>query len=84
MSALEIPTQCDNEEQARACLAWFVDVLGLGFHPDTRGADYVNRDGSRVFNDAQAAAVDALLDRILAHVDPYDAGVEEMRKQGLI
>ena len=33
--------------------------IGLGFHPDTRGADYVRQDGTRLFARDEASEHDA-------------------------
>lgn len=39
----------------------YVRQFGLGFHPDTRGKDYVDSQGSRCFTDSEAAEYDAVI-----------------------
>ena len=78
-------TLYDGDDWAAAKLALWAAYLGLGFHPDTRGRDYVHADGSRCFTDAQAAAYDAdMHDAHRNEGDPYEAGIAVWQALGLI
>lgn len=70
-----VPTDTPS---ALAALAALVEILGGGFHPDTRAEDYVNfGTGSPAFTEDEAEAVNAVLDGIFAHLpDPYAATLE--------
>jgi hypothetical protein len=61
------------------CRKW-VAMLGLGFHPDTRGADY-----SPQFDAATIAEYDADM-AVLFEVadDPYECGIMAWADAGLI
>jgi hypothetical protein len=63
--------------------ARYVRRLGLGFHPDTRGDDYVNADGSRTFTDEEAADYDDAIEAASLGVDPYAFGIEIWETMGL-
>ncbi len=79
-----IPTVTD-EASARRAIWVLVAILEMGFHPDTRAADYTNRDGSRTFDPAQCAAVDAALEGAARYLDDeYEAGLDCMRARGWI
>ena len=58
--------------------------LGLGFHVDTRGRDYVESDGVRVFTDAEAAEHDRVVDAVHDFADPYEMAFTVWREMGLI
>lgn len=69
---------------------WFAAHVeaGINFHPDTRGAEYVNADQSNVFSTSEAWQYDGLMQRAFdvcerAHVDIYrlalDAHIESYR-----
>jgi len=66
----------DNAEEAlRICRKW-VEKLGWGFHPDTRGADY-----RPALTSAEAVAYDADMARLFAlPLDPYAYGVAAMEE----
>lgn len=53
----------------------FVRKLGLAFHPDTRGADYINEDGSRTFSDDDARIYEASIDAVMDDTDAYEFGL---------
>ena len=63
-----------------------VRFLGLGFHVDTRGANYVlNADGSRVFTDEEAFDHDRLVEDMHDVVeDVFDLTFTIWRAMGLI
>jgi hypothetical protein len=46
--------------------------MGLGFHVDTRGRDYVGENGGRVYTDEQADALDDAIETISGVTDPYE------------
>jgi hypothetical protein len=64
-----------SEESAEGFLAWCVDRLGLGFHPDTPFADYVDANGERCFDSVTAQQLDEQLQRAFAFCDPYEVGM---------
>lgn len=54
-----------------------IAILGMGYHPDTAGADYVTDDGARVFSDECAREIDETTARLMADgADLYDLGME--------
>jgi hypothetical protein len=53
----------------------FVRKLGLAFHPDTRGVDYINEDGSRTFSDDEAEIYEASIDAVMDDTDAYEFGL---------
>lgn len=59
--------------------------LGLGFHVDTRGRDYVGPgDFGRVFTDEQADQYDATIADMADITDPYEAAFRVWRAMGLM
>lgn len=58
--------------------------LGLGFHPDTRGADYVDAEGKRCFDDEQAAALDRDVEAAFGICDPYETSITVWHALGLV
>lgn len=54
-----------DEASARAWLLVAVHYFGRGYHPDTRGGDYVDRDGTPTFTPAEAKQFDLQTERIL-------------------
>jgi hypothetical protein len=60
------------------CNHW-VSHFGLGFHPDTRGADYVDGDGNPSLT--EAARYDAEMERLFGLCAE---GVAAMRRAGLL
>lgn len=67
--------------EARIIAARWVDRIGIGFHIDTRGADYTfQKTGRRVLNNVLAAEYDADMERLFRLVDdPYEQGLKVMR-----
>jgi len=45
-------------EDVRRCLAMWSITLGIGFHPDTRGVDYIDDNNQRSFTENQAKKYD--------------------------
>ena len=56
---------------AQAFLRECCDALDLGFHPDTRFADYEDLNGNRCFDDAEAAELDLAMGTTFELCDPY-------------
>lgn len=74
-----------DENEARKFIGAMVNRLGIGFHPDTRCADYFNEDGSPVFAPPTDAMFDEILDLASDVLDDiYLTTVEECERQGLI
>ena len=72
-----------QEAQGRRLLERWVVCVGVGFHPDTRGADYVDADDNRVFTPDEAQLYDA--DVELAHklcADVYWTALDLMIEKG--
>ena len=64
-----------DEVSAKAFLAWCVETIGLGFHPDTPFADYVDPDTEEpVFAEATARKLDRKMRRAFLYCDPYEVG----------
>lgn len=62
----------------------YVRDLGLGFHVDTRGRDYIRGDGSRWFSNEQAEAYDIVVDDMHEVADPYEVAIKVWRVLGLV
>jgi hypothetical protein len=72
-----------NTEAQKIAGKWVAE-FGLGFHPDTRGRDYVE-DGNRCLTDAKADEYDSDMDRLFkVAADPYKEGLEAMKAAGII
>ncbi len=86
----------DDWEAAKAALlrqqdpaTFWAAKLGLGFHPDTRGEEYVSADlvsqeRAPLFSEDEAKAYDADMERAFALGDPYDVALKEWARLGLI
>ncbi len=62
----------------------YVRHLGLGFHVDTRGPDYVmDHDGARVFSDDEAAEYDRVVYEAHGIADPFELAFTVWRIMGL-
>lgn len=75
-----------NEPRAEALAIadkW-VSKFGLGFHPDTPGADYVDSKGARCLTDTEAAQYDADMETLAGLGDQYEFGLDAMRAAGLL
>lgn len=71
--------------EARVIASRWVDRFHLGFHPDTRGRDYVLPNMVRCLTDAEADAYDADVERLFSLPgDPYQHGLDAMRAAGLL
>lgn len=70
--------------------ARLVKLLGLAFHPDTAGHEYMNGEGNQLWPAAEAEHYDEVMAaaRIAAEAgtvpDPYEMGMEIWRQEGLI
>lgn len=78
-----------NEDKARALLTPWIDRLGLGFHPDTCGADYVvvgkaGIRGARFFTDEEAARYDADIEASCGLGDIYAVSLKIWEEKGLL
>ena len=70
--------------EAAVRLVGYIRNLDLGFHPDTRGRDYVmHSDGSRVFTDAEADDIDACVAAVSGACDVYEFGLTVWKAMGL-
>lgn len=70
--------------EAAVRLVGYIRKLDLGFHPDTRGRDYVmHSDGSRVFTDAEADDIDACVAAVSGACDVYEFGLAVWKAMGL-
>jgi len=70
----------DNDTEATEIAARWVARFGLGFHPDTRGADY-----HPPLTVDECRAYDSDMDRLFElGGDPYEYGLRAMRSAGLI
>jgi hypothetical protein len=74
------PPEVRDRETATRFVRWCVEQLGLGYHPDTRFADYVEEDGRPAFTPAQALQLDELTEKAFAFIDPYEVGMAEFKK----
>jgi hypothetical protein len=74
------PPDVSDGESATRFVKWCVEQLGLGFHPDTRFAEYVEEDGSPVFTPEQARQLDELTEKAFNFIDPYDVGMSEFER----
>lgn len=72
-------------EATRIATKW-VHILGLGFHPDTRGASYVaERIDEPLFNDVQAKEYDDDMERLFTLAgDPYEYCIRAWKTADLI
>lgn len=70
--------------EAQTIAAKWVARFGMGFHPDTKGVDYVDMaSGERCLTDEEAAEYDADMDRLfVVAADPYEAGLVAMAAAG--
>jgi len=77
--AARVRAEVNLIDAEQICRKW-VEAIGVGFHPDTRGASYrpkMSRDMVREY--------DADMVRLFAApCDPYDLGLEAMAAAGLL
>jgi hypothetical protein len=69
-----------SEESAAEIAARWIDRFGLGFHPDTRGANYVP-----ALSAEDIARYDADMELLFEHAaDPYDLSIRAWKEKGLL
>ena len=68
-----------DQQDANLIAARWVEKIGIGFHPDTRGASY-----SPALPAADVRAYDADMAQMRRLGDPYLAGVAAMEAAGLV
>lgn len=73
-----------TEIETMVAFVRYVRDLGLAFHVDTRGHDYVGIGGSRWFNDAAAAEYDATIEAAHGCCDPYGIALRVWEILGLV
>ena len=78
MSVNQKPPEVRDRDSAIRFVEWCARRLGLGYHPDTPFADYVDGEGRPVFSPAQARCLDALTLQAFAYCDPYETILTEM------
>lgn len=76
----ERPREVNDRATAIAFVRWCVGQLGLGYHPDTSFADYVDREGRATFPSEEARELDKLQDQAFEKCDPYEIGLAEIQK----
>ena len=65
------------------CRKW-VARLGLGFHPDTRGEDYLDDNGEHALPDAEVIEYNRDMNTLFkVAADPYECGVMAMQDADL-
>jgi len=70
---------------AAARVFYWAERIGMGFHPDTRGADYIVEDGSPSFSAEEAEVYDSDMSYGLAMLpDIYETGLEAFKKLGFM
>jgi hypothetical protein len=74
------PPEVQDRASAVRFVQWCVKMLGLGYHPDTPFADYVDRDGRATFTPAEAARLEEAGEQAFAFCDPYEAGQQEFER----
>lgn len=74
------PPEVQDHESAVRFVQWCVEVLGLGYHPDTPFSDYVDRDGRATFSSSEAARLEEAAERAFAFCDPYEIGQQEFER----
>jgi hypothetical protein len=68
-------TKSLNDEAMRICRRW-VAMCGMGFHPDTRGADY-----SPPLPPEMVAKYDEDMEMLFGLGDPYAFGIAAMEER---
>ena len=70
---------------ARAMLRDVVKYLGMGFHPDNCGMDYVNNEGKRTFEKFEAEFLDANILNAMSFIDDiYYEGMNLWHEFGML
>jgi hypothetical protein len=68
-------TAANDDEALRICRRW-VAMFGMGFHPDTRGADYVPP-----LPPEMVAKYDEDMETLFGLGDPYAPGIAAMEER---
>jgi hypothetical protein len=74
------PETVHDTESAVRFIKWCVEEIGLGYHPDTPFADYVDGDGRPSFSAADATRLEELANRAFEFCDPYQVGHDEFQR----
>jgi hypothetical protein len=74
------PPEVHDRESAVRFVKWCVEEIGLGYHPDTQFADYVDGDGRASFSPADVARLEELAELAFEHCDPYEVGHDEFQR----
>jgi hypothetical protein len=74
------PPSVHDRKSAVHFVRWCVAVIGLGYHPDDRFADYVAAGGRPTFRPKEAVRLEALAERAFAYCDPYEIGCAEFER----
>ena len=69
-----------DKASATAFVQWCVGRLGLGYHPDTPFADYIDTAGNAVFTPDEVAILNARQVAAFSFCDPYEVGMEEFQR----
>lgn len=59
---MNVPEKIQTEVNLRQYLSYLIDVLGWGFHPDDPIEDYVNEDGTHIFDELQVVVLEKLME----------------------
>ena len=59
---MNIPDKILTDNNLRQYLSYVIDILGWGFHPDDYIGDYVNDDGTPIFNEEQVVVLERLME----------------------
>ena len=59
---MNLPERIQTESNLRQYLSYMIDILGWGFHPDDYIGDYVNDDGSPIFNEEEVVVMERLME----------------------
>lgn len=78
------PLAINDEGSATRFIAWCVERVGLGYHPDTPFSDYTTDGGARCFSDDEASVLDAATEVAFRFCDPYDAALSAARSSLMV
>lgn len=59
---MNLPERIQTESNLRQYLSYMIDILGWVFHPDDYIGDYVNDDGSPIFNEEEVVVMERLME----------------------
>lgn len=74
------PLEVNDQSTAVAFIRWCVGCLGMGYHPDTPFADYVDTNGQQCFAPDDAKRLDILQEQAFLYCDPYENGLAEFQR----